>query len=50
MIKIHISKVSLPNTYTKVFDTVKDAVGFMRGQQCGTCMRAKKQKIGFSLI
>lgn len=37
MIVIEISKVSLPNTYTKQFTSVADAVEFMKNRQCGTC-------------
>lgn len=42
MIKILIHKVSLPDTYTKKFDTVKDAVIFIRERQCDTCMKGEK--------
>nr|CAI3971293.1 hypothetical protein ORM20_00244 [Ochrobactrum phage ORM_20] len=38
MIVIEISKVSLPDTYTKRFTSVKDAVEFMKERQCRTCL------------
>lgn len=38
MICIEIRKVSLPNTYTKRFTSVADAVQFMKERQCNTCL------------
>ena len=41
MIIIEISKVSLPDTYTKQFISVADAVQFMKDRQCETCLHGE---------
>lgn len=36
--KLLVSKVSLPNTYTESFDTVREAIEFMKRRVCSSCL------------